>query len=97
MRFEISWKDDDKICSSIEDARAAWDDQVKRVMWKRDDVEPGELYIVVDEPCEFDFLFKAWDSPYIFDGCEVSVSDIRENYPSHCEPLWDELDEEPFE
>jgi hypothetical protein len=45
-------------------------------MWKRDDVEPGKLYIVVDEPCEFDDLSKAWELPDIFDGCEVYVSDV---------------------
>lgn len=79
MRIELSWKDDDKICSSIDEARAAWDSGVERVMWQRDDIEPGKLYIVVDKPCEFDDLSKAWELPDIFDGCEVHVSDVIKN------------------
>ena len=99
MRIELSWKDKDKICSSIEEARAAWDDQVTYAMWKRDDVEPGsgecsKLFIDVDEPCDFDFLYKIWDSPYIFDECQVSISDVRENYPDHCEPFWEDIEAE---
>jgi hypothetical protein len=91
MKIELSWKDDDAICWSEEEARAAWNDGVKYVLWRRDDGQ--DLRIVVSVPCEFDDLKKAWEDPGIYDGYETSMGWVLKHYPNFPEPEDDEEDE----